>query len=248
MAFLESFFRKSKKGAIEEVIFKNNITVLLIPNRSYHDEVLNIVKASSKRFKKILYVSVNMPAEKVAGAIKEKGIDAEKFLFVDAVNDQTKEDISYHNFIFINSPKNFERFNAQLSHILEKEKFDCLIFDSLSTMLIYNDESTVTKFAHDITKKLAVAHANSILPCLSEDANSVLIKDIAMFVDKVVSIGEEEPPAKKGIAAKKEIAPKLENELNSIKNAYASGLISEQAYLKAKERLESKLKKLRKNI
>ncbi|MEK6983588.1 MAG: hypothetical protein AABX33_03365 [Nanoarchaeota archaeon] len=248
MAFLSSLFRKSKKGVIEEHIAKNKIIVYLIPNKGYQNGLFNIVKSLAQRFNRILYVSVNRPAEILVEVVNEMGIDAQKFLFVDAVNKEVKGRSANSHFIYITSPKNFKEFEMELNKVLDNEKFECLIFDSLSTLLIYQDESTVTKFTHDITKRIIDGHSNCTLPCLLEDVNSALVKDIAMFVDKVVEVGEDKTQAKQDIFAKKDAMPKLEKEMKSIKNAYTSGLISEQAYLKARKRIEAKLLGLRKSM
>lgn len=221
---------------------KNRILVFVIPNVIYQDELLNITKSVAYKFDRIAYISINKPAEKVAEILGQDKIDTEKFLFIDAVNQDVNEITIYNNFALINSPSDLEKFKNGLYEILDKEKFDCVVFDSLSTMLIYQEANIVIRFMHDLIKRLTIANSAGTFTCLSEDVNTVLVKDVAMFVDRVIWASKQE---KKEETNKKNLIAKLENELNSIKQAFESKLISEQSYLATKRRIEEKLAKLK---
>ena len=237
MTFLNSLFEKSKiRTESKEEIEKNRIVVFLIPNKIYQEELLQIAKSATNVFGKIIYLSLNRPSESIIGALKEIDVNTEKFLFVDAVNKGVKPDIAYHNVVFINSPQDFEKFNIELNQIIEKEKFECLLFDSLSTLLIYHDDTTTVKFIHDLIMKLRLLHDSAEFTCLLDDVNSTLVKDLSMFADEIVNLGGEKAKLKEGEFRQERIA-KLESESRAIEQAYASKLISEQSYLKTEERI-----------
>ena len=241
MGFLKKIFGKPK--AANEIL-KNRINLHIISDKSYQSELCDMAKSVAENFDKILYLSLNKPVEKIVEILKENGIDTEKFVFVDAVHNRIGKNIAYHNLIFINSPKEFQKFNSKLLRAIDDEKAGCLIFDSLSTMLIYQDESTVTRFAHDLISRLVMNKYNGEITCLSEDVNSSVVKDIAMFVDKVIG-ADENSGAKQDKSNIRQQIEKLEKELMSVKQVYTLKYISEGSYLKTKERLENKLKKLR---
>ena len=251
MAFLD-FFKRAEKEIIKnnmevynKEIIKNKNIIFLIPKETYQVELLNIVKIAADKFNRIVYLSINKPAEKVIEVLKENNIYTEKFLFVDAVNIQVAATIGYHNIAFINSPENFEKFNQEFNQLVDKEKFECIIFDSVSTMLIYKNQSTIIKFIHDFIKKISIENASVVFTCLLEDINSALVKDITMFVDKVIEIAKDQE-AKGKESGKKVMINKLEKELESITKAYESKLISKESYLNTKIRTERRLKNLRK--
>lgn len=75
-----------------------------------------------------------------------------------------------------------------ISNALESGRFGCMIFDSLSTMLIYHDVVTVTKFVHSLIVRARSFNCTSIFTYLRGDIKSPLIKDLAMFVDEVVDL------------------------------------------------------------
>ena len=201
MAFFDKIFKKSKNNEelnktttikiYDEEITSNRIIIFLVPNKTYQVELLHITKSAADKFGRVLYISLNKPAESIIKILKEIDIDTEKFLFIDAVNKKVKSEIAYHNTVLINSPENFKKFSIELNRTLEKEKFECVIFDSLSTMLLYQDAYVVTRFTHDLIAKLMIANVNGEFICLSEDINSVLLKDISMFADKVIDLDKE---------------------------------------------------------
>jgi len=242
MSFLEYLTGKQKE--VKEDIEKNSIVVFLIPNKIYQDRLLRIAKSVASRFDKVLYISLNKPAEKIIEILKRGNIDTRKFLFIDAITKRIKANASDHGIIFISPPADSEKFSASLSQIIEKEKGDGVIFDSLSTMLVYQDTSTIIRFMHDFTAKLMVEHEFGGFICLLEDVNSACVKDMTTLADKVIDMSDEKTEIRQEDS--EAIIAKLENELNSIKQAYASKLLSEQTYLHAKERILDKLKRLRK--
>lgn len=238
MAFFKRFigkrWRKDKK-----------IILFIIPNTTYQSELLQISKSVADNYDRIAYISVNRPTENIREIFREENIDTKKFLFIDAISKGVKPDITDHGILFINSPKNFEKFKTELNQILDKEKVECLIFDSLSTLLVYQDQNNIIKFAHDLITKLMIAKASGIFSCLSEDVDSAVINDISMFVDEVVDISKEEETKPKDME-KKEIMDRLEERLKSVRDAYAIKLVSEQTYLKTKKRIENQLRILEK--
>ena len=245
MSFLDSLFAKPKKESSKEQIIKNKVIIFLIPNKIYQAELLRIVESIANKFSRILYLSLNKPTESIIETFKEINIDTEKFLFVDGVNKDVQPNLTYNNIVFINSPENFEKFNTELNQIIENEKCECLIFDSLSTLLIYHDDTATVKFIHDLIVKLRLHNESAEFTCLLDDANSTLIKDISMFADEIINLEGEKTEITKNDLKREQII-KLENELKSIEQAYNSKLISEQSYLKTEERIIQKLKKLRK--
>ena len=202
-------------------------------------------------YSKIAYISLTKPAEDVIEIFRENKIDTKKFLFIDAVTEKVKSNVSNDGIIFVSSPKNFKKFDTELNQIIKDlEELECLIFDSLSTLLIYKDESTVVKFTHDLIIDLMVAHASADFICLLGESCSHLAKTITPFVDKISYISEDgeisEEKGKETDLKKKEKIESMIKELKAIEQAHTSGFVSEESYLKTKERIETKLKSLRK--
>lgn len=245
MSFFGTLVTDRRQG--KEKAAGSRIEVFLIPTGVYQEKLLEIVKNAVQEFKgRLLYVSINKPAEKIIDTLRKNGIATGGLLFIDAVSKDIRADVPSNGVVYIDSPQNFGQFNAELSQIIEKERFECIIFDSLSTILLYQPDLAIVKFAHDLIAKLIVAHACGKFTCLIEDMNSTLVKDVSMFADDVIDMGKQRREAVKDSGSKKGGAiAKLEKEMQSIKEAYALKFLSEESYLTSKERLEAKLERLR---
>ncbi|MCK4492232.1 MAG: hypothetical protein KAU03_06385, partial [Candidatus Altiarchaeales archaeon] len=72
--------------------------------------------------------------------------------------------------------------------VMANQKPVVMLFDSPSTLLIYNREDYVTKFVHSLTSKLAMWGSKGIFTVPEESAGILMVKDIEMFVDKTISL------------------------------------------------------------
>jgi len=83
-----------------------------------------------------------------------------------------------------------------ISDILESGQIDGLLFDSLSTLLIYNKGETVSKFVHSVINKVKETGATAVFTALEGDTETKLLKEVGMFVDKVAKVKKEKEPEK----------------------------------------------------
>jgi archaellum biogenesis ATPase FlaH len=170
--------------SIKADIEKNDIIVFTIPNKNYTDNTLKIVSALSSIHKKICYVSLNRPYNTIIKNFQDIKIDVKKFLFIDCVTQKREE---HPSVVCVSSPRALTELNIAISKVLST-KVDSTVFDSLSTLLIYEQSSTVIKFAHSVITMFRNAGSKGIFTCLKEDINSELIKDLSMFADKIVEL------------------------------------------------------------
>lgn len=84
----------------------------------------------------------------------------------------------------------FSQFLTELhmciSNHAKSKKSDALLFDSLSTMLIYETESLVIKFIHSIVNTIRSYDMKAVFTILEGETDSALVKDLGMFVDKII--------------------------------------------------------------
>jgi len=158
--------RENVKKAIDE----NEITLLLLPNESYSKRVNDIARIVSESGK-TCYVAANKPHQTLMKEFEKSGIDSKNFFFIDCV---TKGSPTDEKVIYVSSPKALTEMNIAIKKVLEMEKIKLTLFDSLSTLLI------------SVFRTLG---SKGVLITLKDDAKSELIKDLNMFVDKVVEMG-----------------------------------------------------------
>jgi hypothetical protein len=164
-------------------IKENDITVLIIPNNSYGDSLKNLVSDMSKIFNKICYISLNKPYKSLLKGFEQKGVTTKKLLFIDAVD----KGFDSEGIVHVSSPKALTELNIAITKSLSNGLVDSILFDSLSTLLMYEEPATVIKFAHSIISSFRIKGIKTVLTCLEGDAKSELIKDLSMFVDKIMN-------------------------------------------------------------
>lgn len=63
-----------------------------------------------------------------------------------------------------------------------------LIFDSISTLLVYNDFETVKDFIHFISKKMKELKVTFAMICIKDRTDEKVISQLSAFVDEVIEI------------------------------------------------------------
>jgi hypothetical protein len=226
------------------MVAKKRVVLFLIPWKIYLEGLLQINRCEANKCNRIVFVTINKPAERVIRFLRRHGIDSSKYLFIDAVTGRSAKSTS--NIKYISSPRNFKRFKKELNHILGAQKLECFIFDSLSTLLLYKDQNTVIRFGHNLITRLIIANADGKFTCLSRHGDSSLVKGISVFVDKVIDLRSGKRPSKVETTDKIDLISSLEYQLKSFRKAYSSKLLSEVSYFRIKKRIQGKIAKLRK--
>ncbi|MBI4894829.1 MAG: hypothetical protein HY833_03805 [Candidatus Aenigmarchaeota archaeon] len=167
---------------ILSAIRENQIIVFEISKKNYIEKTYEIIAEVSNKHDNICYVTLNRPYQTMLKDFAAKKIDSGKFTFIDAVSGGGKNSPGV---IFVQSPKSLTDISIDMSNLLGK-KTESFIFDSLSTLLIYSDSMTSIKFVHSIVSKIRAASKKCIFMSLKEDSGTDMMKDINMFVDKIV--------------------------------------------------------------
>lgn len=164
------------------------IIVLLIPDEDYSRRVMDITKDLLKISDHLCYITLNLPYRSLVKNFGERGIDVNKFYFIDAITQTAEMTKNVPNCEYVSSPGALTELSLAISNILELQEFDYLVFDSLSTLLVYESPLIVTKFIHSLMAKIRVIGTKAIFTCLKQDTDSILLKDINMFADKILNI------------------------------------------------------------
>jgi archaellum biogenesis ATPase FlaH len=237
---------KKAKGRASE------ISIIIIPNREYLKATLVLVRELSQKYNKICYVSLNELYDEIINNFEKSGIDVKKFFFIDAIT-KTSRTIpeKKKDCIFVSSPNSLIELSLAITETLNKENPDLLIFDSLSTLLIYEKESTVTKFIHSLIGKIRANNTDCYMTALEGDVQNESIKDLGMFVNEVQSMTEFElykmggaPVEEMGV--KQKTSPNLLKALAEIKSA--PNQRPEQPDFFAESNIKGEMEKLKKRL
>ncbi len=170
---------------IKRVLKENDIVLLLLPHNRYSDKIIEIAKIISLLNKKVCYVCLNKPHTTLQKDFEKNKIDVDKFFFVDCVTKNANDKRDEYA-VYVSSPKALTEISIVVKKVLETSKIESTVFDSLSTLLIYEDAHVVLRFTHSIVSVFRNLGSKGILIALKEDMKSELGKDLNMFVDKVL--------------------------------------------------------------
>ncbi len=166
---------------------KNDIALVIFESEKYNDSMIKLVKQLPKKFNRIGYVSLNKGYLQLIKGMEKNKIDKKKFFFIDAVSSANEAvSIKEKQVSFVFSAENLTQMSLVICNALLKYKIDCVIFDSLSTLLIYHPEDTVLKFLHYIINNLRSRNVTAIFTTVKNEKNASFLENSKVFVDQTI--------------------------------------------------------------
>ena len=168
-------------------IHKGDITVVVIPNSVYTKRIVDLIKYFHNNYSATCYVNLNKITKNLLETMKTEKIDSKKFLFVDGITKSVVQNpTDIENCFYISSSQALTEMSIVINKVLSFHKYDGMIFDSISTLLIYNKSDVVSKFIHHLINKIRASNTTTIFTALEADTSSDIMKEIGMFVDNVI--------------------------------------------------------------
>lgn len=138
-----------------------------------------------------VYVTLNKPFQTMQGIFKKEKIDTRMIIFIDAVTKTTGGTIKKTNkCLFIGSPDNLSDISIAMDQAVRalpsKERF--VFFDSLSTLLMYNNITTVARFIHFLAGKMRAWKVKGIIVSLRKEKDKELIDELMQFCDVILNL------------------------------------------------------------
>jgi len=164
----------------------NKIILLLVPSLEYSDIVLADAKALSK--KNLGYITLNKTFESLKEDFIKAKANIDNILFIDAISKTIKNVPDQAKGVYyLSAPNSLTEISLQISSLIT-HKFDYIVFDSLTNLLIYQTKAPVAKFLSTIINKIRDSDTRAVFYCLDVREHEELIEEASMFVDKVVKL------------------------------------------------------------
>lgn len=170
---------------IKKELASNQTVLLLMPGTEYNEIIVNVLKKLNGN---ICYVTLNKTSDSLRELFKKKKIKTENLVFIDAISKTIKDVPDQGDGVYyVSSPGAL----TELALVIEKfirHKFDYLIFDSLTNLLVYESKAPVSKFVSTLVNKIKQVNTKAVFYALSVKDQETLIKESGMFVDKVLNL------------------------------------------------------------
>lgn len=168
--------------------------LMIAPPENIHAMNIAVIKKILKRDCTPLVITVNQPFKVLTKIYIKEGIDISKIYVIDAVT-QYSGGICEENpkVKYVNNPANLTDLGIAISEVLKKmpENKKCIMFDSVSMLLIHIPSATASKFFHFVVNKLKLSDISGIFLCVEKGLDPVILSQMSSFVDKIVDFKVE---------------------------------------------------------
>lgn len=144
----------------------------------------------NKENKKGVYVCANLPYEFVLREMKENGIKTGNLFFIDIISSSLSEPKKCGNCIFLPSPKSLCALSSAIYKALRiiPGIGETIFIDSLSTLLLYNNEEDFVDFLGFLSKLVTQKKLNGIMMYVNKDINKNILDTVLNLSDNVLYV------------------------------------------------------------
>ena len=174
---------------IKTELQQNQTILLVMPSADYNKIVLETVKKLSSG--SIAHITLNKTFDSLKELFQKHKIKNVNIMFIDAISKTIKKTPDQtNNCYYVSSPGALTEIAIVIDKFLV-HKFEYLIFDSLTNLLIYEKKAPVAKFVASLVNKIRQSKTKAVFYALSVKEQEALIQQSGMFVDKVIELGKE---------------------------------------------------------
>jgi KaiC/GvpD/RAD55 family RecA-like ATPase len=185
MAKFEEKFNEKVKNLNEYV------ALAAVDAKTYQAANLAIVKdlVNNKNIPGV-YVTLNKPFKVMKKIFEDQKIDTRMVIFIDALTKTSEGVKKTDECLFIGAPDNLTDISIAMDQAVralpQNQRF--LFFDSLSTLLLYNNADTVARFIHFMAGKMHEWKVKGIIVTLRKKKDKELINELMQFCDVVLDL------------------------------------------------------------
>ncbi|MBR9675593.1 hypothetical protein GOV05_01140 [Candidatus Woesearchaeota archaeon] len=174
---------------IKEELISARIATVVFPVQDYPVQINQLVSILGIHYMKVLYVSLNRLYNPLKRKLEDTGLDSSKFRFIDCVTrTAVAQPTEHEDCVYVSSPSALTEISIAITKVIQKDYPDVILFDSLSTLLIYHNTMNASQFVHSLINKINAFGINAVFTVLDGEKEQSLINDLAMFSDKTIKI------------------------------------------------------------
>ena len=161
------------------------VVLLSVDPVVYQEGVSSALRYFSERFGLGLYITLNKPYAVLQGAFEKDGLAPGSLVYLDSItNTPERQTESCH---FMGRMCELTDLCIALAKMISEKKEVRFVFvDSVSTLLIYNDPKSVSRFCHSVTEKLRGLGLPAALVLVEMEEGRDVAAQLAQFCDAYV--------------------------------------------------------------
>jgi KaiC/GvpD/RAD55 family RecA-like ATPase len=186
MDFVSEKLKMNLKGLPE-----NYVVLLLSDSNNYLETNLALLKALTEDGDTVIFVTMIRPSEVLVKLFDQNGINKDKIYIIDCVStltEQYKKHTSHEVFV---QPNNLSAIAMAINEMaLRLEGKKVVVFDSPTTLMVYNTLNEIMKFALFVTSKIRLENLRGILLSVEEDMKTDILSNLSHVSDKVINLNK----------------------------------------------------------
>lgn len=177
------------KSNLKNELKQNQVVLLVVPRSEYAQSMLSLTHCIKNE--KICYITLNKTAKRLSEELRKNKVDLKNVLFIDCITATLKQPEPLPNIVFVPSPNALTKLGIEVTKALKTAQLDHVIFDSLSTLLVYGDHKRAARFLNFLIEKTRGSNVKFVFTCLKGDAESDAVRRISMHVDKILNLDKK---------------------------------------------------------
>ncbi|MCX8175279.1 MAG: hypothetical protein N3E51_03680 [Candidatus Micrarchaeota archaeon] len=171
---------------VQEELSRHQVLLVLMPNGNYDHIALAHLKKLSK--KPTCFVTLNKTYESLRELLEKKKISQENIVFIDAISKTIKSMPNQtKSCYFITSPTSLTEMQIAILRLM-KHGFEYVIFDSLSSILVYQKNAPIGKFVSALSNNARQNKNKLVFYMVKSSQHKALVDELKMFVDAVLAL------------------------------------------------------------
>ncbi len=169
---------------------QKSIFLILASPGTIRQRNIDIINEVSKLGYHTVVITTNFPFSILTKLYTQAGIPMDQVSFIDAV---TRNSIGSAENIpgvvrYINNPSNLTDMGIAVTEVLKEHsgRKMCILYDSVSTLLIYLSSANISKFVHFVTNKLRLMEVSGVFLAVEKGLDPMLMSQLTTFVDRVI--------------------------------------------------------------
>jgi archaellum biogenesis ATPase FlaH len=169
---------------------EHTTVLVLVPATDYSELILSTVKKLSGH--RVCYVTLNKTYSSMQDLFKKNKVDMSAIAFIDGITKTINHaPEATEDCIYVSSPGALTELSITITQML-KLKFDYIIFDSITNLLIYQQSGNISKFMSGIMNKIRETESKAVFYSVNTEESSKTVKECCMFVDHVVDLNKQQ--------------------------------------------------------
>tara|TARA_Y100000310_G_C20538972_1_gene742265 strand:- start:258 stop:716 length:459 start_codon:yes stop_codon:yes gene_type:complete len=131
---------------------EGSVVLMTLPPKRYDEINMNILAFLIEKLGYHgAYVAINRPYDNINKIMGKKGIQGDRFFFLDCV---TEKHLKRDNCVFVKSVKSLTNIGIALEQIYRKKDLSFILVDSLDGFSVYHDLDKILRFARSEIERM----------------------------------------------------------------------------------------------